>query len=706
MGQGSAGLAGLEIDEPDNEADWPKDEQWRLAIDINSPNHCPLRRGWACEAHADDKVHAVANKTTAEMVRACEAFCGSDKLAGDFRKGDGHACGLDLVTLTCTKCASYKTLPSINAGAYAGVCLPNTDFVYTSPLWHAEPGEFSEGDRPGDVFDGVHPGTTAGNRLLSAYTNSLVTHVRVKMNGRTVDFAVAVSLSGRYTLKDLVTDAGGSPASRKGDGNAKWTTRGMLGSAFGYSGKGVVCTNVGLNHLLTGGDEDGSTGWKSFSQGGPRVRIGVYTGSKFPCAKHTGAEGVGMDTEYSRPVGPGGQGGRLNSGSLSTTSPSSFSAAQVYVSTTFPTKRALRTDAYAQFGDAKKYLMQDVLEETHASLPFGVKGGSYHFTFSLFYQFRRDYHWNPGWEHRNIFRYGSSSREFLPALNWVRSYRHQGWSPRIYWSNDYMNPRKLEWIMSTNRVVNGNEDYYASYQGESTIHLTNGRWHHLAMSVNRHSVTTYIDGSVHGVYVIPPGDSNLDVQIKIARERLLHLAETKDRRGSRIFDFKVFNDAALSQRYVQQLASLYPPNSCGDGFRAQGETCDDGNIVPGDGCDASCQIEDGWICRGGNTTSVAADKCSPGTYMLDVTFEEAEYKDAGSSLAAVDTTVYQPSKWRRQTSLPRLHELERTDGGISVRRRGNVLVEVGEKFAQSGAKGMRLRFRDYYYTSEYVPHAI
>ena len=36
---------------------------------------------------------------------------------------------------------------------------------------------------------------------------------------------------------------------------------------------------------------------------------------------------------------------------------------------------------------------------------------------------------------------------------------------------------------------------------------------------------------------------------------------------------------------------------CGDGNREGDETCDDGNGAGGDGCSASCQIEDGFACR-------------------------------------------------------------------------------------------------------------
>ena len=74
------------------------------------------------------------------------------------------------------------------------------------------------------------------------------------MNNKIIDVAVAVGLSGRYSLKDLVTNPGGSEASVKGDGNEKNSYRGNPGSLFGIgSGNGFSCTNVGFNHLQAGG---------------------------------------------------------------------------------------------------------------------------------------------------------------------------------------------------------------------------------------------------------------------------------------------------------------------------------------------------------------------------------------------------------------------------------------------------------------------
>ncbi|MBT8421963.1 MAG: hypothetical protein KJP03_02495, partial [Gammaproteobacteria bacterium] len=35
---------------------------------------------------------------------------------------------------------------------------------------------------------------------------------------------------------------------------------------------------------------------------------------------------------------------------------------------------------------------------------------------------------------------------------------------------------------------------------------------------------------------------------------------------------------------------------CGNSLPDLGESCDDGNTIPGDGCSATCQIEDGAVC--------------------------------------------------------------------------------------------------------------
>jgi cysteine-rich repeat protein len=45
-----------------------------------------------------------------------------------------------------------------------------------------------------------------------------------------------------------------------------------------------------------------------------------------------------------------------------------------------------------------------------------------------------------------------------------------------------------------------------------------------------------------------------------------------------------------------------PPPTCGNGSFDPGEYCDDGNIANGDGCSATCSIEQGWTCSGAPST--------------------------------------------------------------------------------------------------------
>ncbi|MCP4424918.1 MAG: hypothetical protein GY803_10525, partial [Chloroflexi bacterium] len=54
---------------------------------------------------------------------------------------------------------------------------------------------------------------------------------------------------------------------------------------------------------------------------------------------------------------------------------------------------------------------------------------------------------------------------------------------------------------------------------------------------------------------------------------------------------------------------------CGDGVLDAGETCDDGNDAPGDGCSDTCQVEDGWECTdpttGGNAVADGGFEAGP-----------------------------------------------------------------------------------------------
>jgi fibro-slime domain-containing protein len=51
---------------------------------------------------------------------------------------------------------------------------------------------------------------------------------------------------------------------------------------------------------------------------------------------------------------------------------------------------------------------------------------------------------------------------------------------------------------------------------------------------------------------------------------------------------------------------------CGNGVLDPGEACDDGNILPGDGCTKICQVENGWNCPTAGQACVRTQVCGDG----------------------------------------------------------------------------------------------
>ncbi len=56
---------------------------------------------------------------------------------------------------------------------------------------------------------------------------------------------------------------------------------------------------------------------------------------------------------------------------------------------------------------------------------------------------------------------------------------------------------------------------------------------------------------------------------------------------------------------------------CGDGHRVQSEKCDDGNVVGGDGCSATCTIEEGFSCSARGSQQDASPP-NPGQALPDI----------------------------------------------------------------------------------------
>jgi fibro-slime domain-containing protein len=59
------------------------------------------------------------------------------------------------------------------------------------------------------------------------------------------------------------------------------------------------------------------------------------------------------------------------------------------------------------------------------------------------------------------------------------------------------------------------------------------------------------------------------------------------------------------------------PPACGDGRVDPGETCDDGNAKAGDGCSATCAIEEGWNCPNPGSPCFKLDMAKCGDGKLD-----------------------------------------------------------------------------------------
>ncbi|MEO0460186.1 MAG: DUF4215 domain-containing protein [Myxococcota bacterium] len=88
-----------------------------------------------------------------------------------------------------------------------------------------------------------------------------------------------------------------------------------------------------------------------------------------------------------------------------------------------------------------------------------------------------------------------------------------------------------------------------------------------------------------------------------------------------------------------------PVNTCGNNVEETGEACDDGNTAAGDGCNASCAIEDGGACTANDDcasglcsplsggTCVAADACGNGV------LESGEGCDDGNTTAGDGCSV-------------------------------------------------------------------
>lgn len=88
---------------------------------------------------------------------------------------------------------------------------------------------------------------------------------------------------------------------------------------------------------------------------------------------------------------------------------------------------------------------------------------------------------------------------------------------------------------------------------------------------------------------------------------------------------------------------------CGSGAAFGAERCDDGNVTPGDGCSAACEVEAGYVCRGdrslcrvtcGDGVRAAAEACDDGNNNGGDGCSPACAFEEGYGCTNPDTTVF------------------------------------------------------------------
>ena len=80
----------------------------------------------------------------------------------------------------------------------------------------------------------------------------------------------------------------------------------------------------------------------------------------------------------------------------------------------------------------------------------------------------------------------------------------------------------------------------------------------------------------------------------------------------------------VGENYISCPSDCQAPSVCGNSIVQQGEQCDDGNTIDGDGCSSTCQLE--WICGNGiidfgeecdDGNTISGDGCSSSCQLDD-----------------------------------------------------------------------------------------
>jgi len=75
----------------------------------------------------------------------------------------------------------------------------------------------------------------------------------------------------------------------------------------------------------------------------------------------------------------------------------------------------------------------------------------------------------------------------------------------------------------------------------------------------------------------------------------------------------VIQDQATLDAAQAALAQAQVAATCGNGLLEPGEECDDGNVISGDGCSATCTVEAGYACSGSPSVCMPVPAAGAGT---------------------------------------------------------------------------------------------
>jgi len=125
-------------------------------------------------------------------------------------------------------------------------------------------------------------------------------------------------------------------------------------------------------------------------------------------------------------------------------------------------------------------------------------------------------------------------------------------------------------------------------------------------------------------------------------------------------------------------------DTCGDGHIDEGENCDDGNGVDGDGCSSQCSVESGWTCT---SEPSECEQSSGSLNSVDLIWEDAfgpNQGDPAGVSAYYDLFYAAPQTFPLNGSFPKTNGwMELIEGGdgahcsLTINTADNTVVEIG-----------------------------